>query len=169
MSQFVSAMRAVATGALVAGYAWIGPATAAADPNSDALAKMLSQGYTTSNCTTTQGTSGVLAVYQCGQNPLPNGPTKAVYFLFDNAGDTSAGFQGAIADLAVTPCKSGDPAPDTWSFDNSSNSTAGQVACGTGKTDHKPGLVWTNDQNHMVGGITGSDVASLYQWWQTNG
>jgi len=32
MSQFVPATRAVAIAALVGGYAWIGPATATADP-----------------------------------------------------------------------------------------------------------------------------------------
>jgi hypothetical protein len=169
MSQFVNAMRAAAaTAALVGGYAWVGPATAAADPNSAALAKMLSEGYNTSSCTPQPG-SGALAEYQCGQNPLPNGPTKALYFLFGDSGDTSAGFQGSLGGLTVTPCASGDPAPDTWSYDNSPNSTAGQVACGTGKTDHKAGLLWTNVQNRMLGAVEGSDVASLYQWWQANG
>ena len=153
MSQFVSAMRAAAaTAALIGGYAWVSPATAAADANSDALAKMLSQGYTTSNCTLTP-LSGALADYQCGQNPLPNGPTKATYILFDNSSDTSSGFQGAISDLNVAPCQSGDPAPDTWNFDNSPNTSAGQIACGTGKDNHLPALVWSNDQNHLVAGL----------------
>ncbi len=45
MSHFVHAMgAAAATAALVGGYAWVGPATAVADTNSDALAKLLSQG-----------------------------------------------------------------------------------------------------------------------------
>jgi serine/threonine kinase PknH len=169
MSQFVSAMRAAAaTAALVGGCAWVGPATAAADANSDALAKMLSQGYSTSNCTPAQG-SGGLAAYQCGQNPLPNGPTKATFILYGNSADTSSGFQGAISDLNVTPCQSGDPAPDTWNFDNSPNTTAGQIACGTGKNSDQPGLAWSNDQNHMVAGLVGTNAAALYQWWQTNG
>jgi hypothetical protein len=169
MSQFVSATRAVAaTAVLVGGYAWVGTATAAADANSDALAKMLSQGYTTSNCSPSQ-LSGALAAYQCGQNPLPNGPTKGMYMLFGNSSDTSSGFQGASSDFNVAPCQSGDPAPDTWNFDNSPNTTAGQIACGTGKTNNLPGLVWTNDQNHMVAALVGTNAASLYQWWQTNG
>ena len=29
-------------------------------------------------------------------------------------------------------------------------------------------LVWTNDKNHMLGGLAGSGVASLYQWWQAS-
>lgn len=79
------------------------------------------------------------------------------------------GFQAAVSDLSLTPCQSGDPAPDTWSDDNSSNTTAGQVACGAAKKDNAPALVWTNDKNHMLGGLAGSGVASLYQWWQASG
>ena len=166
MSQFVSAMRAVATGALIGGYAWISPATAAADPNSAALAGMLSQGYTASNCTP-DSVSGGLAALKCGQNTLPNGPASAEYILYGNSDDTSAGFQGGISKLTVTPCKSGDPAPDTWHFDSSPNTSAGEVACG--KNGNAAMVVWTNDQNHMVGIVGGSDQASLYKWWQTDG
>ncbi|MBV8861130.1 MAG: serine/threonine protein kinase, partial [Mycobacterium sp.] len=167
--KFVSAMRAAAAAAaLVGGYAWVCPATAAADSNSDALAKMMSQGYTTSNCTAAQGTGG-LAAYECGQSPLPNGPTKALYILFGNSADTSAGFQGAIGDITAAPCKSGDPVPDTWSFDSSSNTAAGQIACGTTNNDNVSMVIWTNDQNHMVGAIGGSNQAALYQWWQADG
>ena len=92
-----------------------------------------------------------------------------MYILYGNSADTSAGFRGASSDLSVTPCQSGDPAPDTWNFDSSPNTTAGQIACGTSKSDNQPGLVWTNDQSHLVAGIVGTNAASLYQWWQTNG
>jgi len=165
MSQFVSAMRAVAVAALVGGYAWTCPATATADSNSAALAKMLSKGYSTSNCKPI--TAGdALAAYDCGKNSLPGGPTEGEYFLFDNSNDTSAAFQRGIHDLTLTPCAPGASAPDTWHGDNSG--TGGQVGCGTGD-DNQPVMVWTNDANYMVAVVGGSDAKSLSQWWQTNG
>src|ERR1700761_1301323 len=128
MSPFVTGMRAVATAALVGGYAWMAPATAAPDPNTTALAGMLSQGYTTSNCKPDTG-SGGLAALKCGQNSMPNGPVSAEYILYGNSKDTTAGFQGGTSSMTLSPCQSGDPAPDTWSSDNSNNTTAGQIAC----------------------------------------
>ena len=84
MSQFVSALRALAVAALVGGYAWTCPATATADSNSAALAGMLSKGYSTSNCNPgdldqDDRRTGILAGYECGQNSLPGGPVKAMY------------------------------------------------------------------------------------------
>jgi serine/threonine kinase PknH len=166
MSQLVSAMRAVATAALVGGCAWVCPATAAADPHGDALAGMLSKGYNPANCRLDPNGGG-LAAYKCGQNPLPNGPESAGYILFGNAADTSGGFNGAVSTLAMTPCSSGDPTPDTWHYDNSPNTPAGAAACGTVKNGAM--VIWTNDQNHMVGMVGGTDQASLYQWWKSNG
>ena len=166
MSQLVSVVRAVATGALVGGYAWMGPATAAADPNSTALAGMLSQGYSTSNCTPDSG-SGGLAALKCGQNTMPNGPASAEYILYGNSNDTSAGFQGGISTITVAPCESGDPAPDTWHYESSPNTRAGQVACGT--NGNVAMVVWTNDKNHMVGIVGGSNPTSLHQWWLADG
>ena len=97
MSQFVSALRALAVAALVGGYAWMCPATATADSNSAALAGMLSKGYSTSNCNPSDPDQddeahGILASYECGQNSLPGGPVKAMYALFDNSSDTAKGF-----------------------------------------------------------------------------
>jgi hypothetical protein len=166
MSEFTSAMRAaVATAALIGGYAWTCPATATADSNSAALAKMLSKGYTTSNCTPNSGSGGLVA-FKCGQNPLPGGPMEGEYTLYGNSSDTAAGFRGGVSTLTVAPCASGDPAPGTWHYDSSPNTSAGQVACGT--IGIVAMVVWTNDQNHMLGMVGGSDPASLYQWWQAD-
>ena len=166
MSQFVKAMRAIATTALVGGYGWIGVATAAADAHSDALAGMLSKGYNPANCTV-DSKGGGLAAYKCGQNPLANGPASAEYILYGNSADTSGGFNGGVGTLAMTPCSSGDPMPDTWHFKSSPNTSAGAVACGT--SNGAAMVIWTNDQNHMVGMIGGTDQDALYQWWETNG
>jgi serine/threonine kinase PknH len=168
MSLFIRGARAVATAALVGGYAWMCPATAAADPNSDALAGMLSQGYNTSNCTP-DTVSGGLAAYKCGLNPMPNGPTRAAYILYSNSDDTAAGFRGASGTVTLTPCKPGDPSPDAWNYNNSPNTSAGQIACGTASEDNVAMVVWTNDANHMVGIVGGGDQAGLYKWWQAYG
>jgi hypothetical protein len=172
MAKFVSVAPALAAVALVGGYAWTCPATATADPNSTALAGMLSKGYSTSNChlgdlDQDDRSKGILAGYDCGQNSLSGGPTKAAYVLFDNSSDTSSGFQELSGDLTnrQVPCASDDP--DTWHYDSSPNTTAGKVFCGAGSKGS--GVIWTNDQNHMVGAVFGSDISSLYRWWLTNG
>lgn len=172
MFQFVSALRAVSVAALVGGYAWTCPATATADPNSDALVGMLSKGYSTSNCNLgnldqKDNERGILAGYECGQNSLAGGPSKGFYVLFDNPSDAAKGFQELSSNLNMAPCTPGASTPDTWHYQSSPGTPAGKVACGRG--DNGPGLTWTNDQNHMVGAITGSDVQSLYQWWLANG
>jgi hypothetical protein len=165
MSQFVSAMRAVAIAALVGGYGWTCPATATAD-SSDTLAGMLSKGYSTSNCKPDQ-VDGALAAYQCGQNPLSGGPTRAAYVLYGNPTDTSEGFKGLSSDLTLTPCAPGASAPDTWHFQSSPDTPVGTVACGT--SGSVAGVVWTNDQNHLAALVAGADAKSLYQWWLANG
>jgi hypothetical protein len=101
------------------------------------------------------------------QNSLPGGPIKGFYVLFDNSADAAKGFGELSGDLTMAPCTPGASTPDTWHNQSSPDTPAGKVACGSGATG--PGLTWTNDQNHMVGAITGSDVMSLYQWWLANG
>lgn len=172
MSKFVSTMPAVAAAALVGGYAWTCPVTAVADPHSDALAKMLSKGYSASNCKSIDETDpelqsrGVLANYDCGQNPLPGGPPKAVYMLFDSSDDTAKWFTNFTNTVTMTPCASDDP--HTWHKPNSPDSTGGKLACAGGPRD-RPVFLWTNDQNHMGALLLGADPKSLYQWWTKNG
>lgn len=167
MFKFMSVAPAVASAALVCGYAWVDPAIAAADPGSSSLAGMMSKGYTTSNCTPNQ-VPGAVAAYKCGQNPLPNGPLSGVFMLFSDSATTNAGFKGGTSNLTQIPCESGDsPAPDSWHYDSSPNTPAGQVVCVT--DSNVPMVIWTNDQNHMVGIVGGSEVNSLYKWWLTNG
>ena len=172
MSQSVGATRAAAAAALVVGCAWTCPATATADSNSDALAKMLSKGYTTSNCKSHDPTDpelqsrGILAAYDCGS--LPDGPAKAVYMLFDSSNDAADWFAKLTSTWTVTPCSSDDP--HSWHKPNSPDSTAGKLACGNGKVGGSPvAFAWTNDQNHMGALLIGADSKSLYQWWLRNG
>jgi hypothetical protein len=161
MPRFIGAARTVAIAALVGGYALTCPATATADPNSDTLANMLSKGYSTSNCKSHDETDpelqsrGILANYECGQNPLPGGPVKAAYFLFDNSNDAANWFAKFTSTMTTTPCASDDP--HTWA--------AGKLACGGSQT---VAYAWTNDQTHMGALLFGADAKSLYQWWLAN-
>lgn len=166
MSRSVSILRGLATATLVGGCALSCPATATADSNSAALAGMLSKGYDTSNCQAgdldqDDKAKGILAAYECGQNSATDGPAKAAYVLFDSASDTAKGFEELTGDFTATPCAA--DAPDTWHYQSSPDTPAGKVACGKGAKSN--GVIWTNDKNHMVGAISGSDVKSLYQWW----
>jgi hypothetical protein len=164
MSQFKSATRAVALAALVSGYGWMCPATATADSNSAALAKLLSKGYDTSNCTA-KTVSDALAEFECGQNSMSGGPTTALYVLYDDPSGAAGGFKELASTLSLVPCASGATVPQTWNDDSSS----GKVECGT--KSGAAGVVWTNDQNNMAALVASpaSDAKSLYQWWVHNG
>jgi hypothetical protein len=162
MSYFVNAARTAGAASLVGGFACLGPATATADPNSDALAGMLSKGYSTSNCKPDQ-IAGALAGYSCGNNPDPSGPRGANYYLYANTSGTADAFKSATSTLALTACPDNGPSPTTWQ--------AGQLACGKSKDFPVPMVVWTQNEKRMnafILGGHGSDVAPLYQWWQTN-
>jgi serine/threonine kinase PknH len=170
MSQLVSRARVAAIAVLVGGYALTCPATVSADPNGDTLVQLLSKGYDTSNCKAGQveaddKADGMLAGYECGQNSSSGGPTNGLYALYDSASDAAKGFQDAMSGLTKTPCAADDP--NTWHYSDSPNTTAGKVACGTG---NKGAMVaWTNDKNHLAAAVAGSDVKSLYKWWQADG
>jgi hypothetical protein len=169
MSYFVNAARTVAAASLVGGFACLGPATATADP-SDALAGMLSKGYSPSNCELYQpGRSGELAEYECANNADPSGPGRAVYWLFANTSGPADAFEVVNSTVVLTACPNNGPSPTTWHYDNTPDTPAGQLACA--KTYGAPEVVWTQNENHMAAFILGghwSDVAPLYQWWTTN-
>jgi hypothetical protein len=166
MSYFVNAARAAAGASLVCGFAWLGPATATADTNSETLAGLLSKGYSTSNCNVEQ-VEGTLAAYKCGKNTDSGGPLSAEYLLYGSSGDTANAFKGGTSALVLASCSSGQPAAaTTWHYKSSPDTPAGQVACGT--SDNVPEVVWTNDQKHMFAVVAASDT-SLYQWWAANG
>lgn len=166
MSRSASILRGLATAALVSGCAWMCPAIATADSNSATLAGLLSKGYSASNCKTDQ-VEGALAAYKCGQNASSVGPVRAIYLLYGSSSDTAEGFKGLASDLSLVSCGSGAPTTDTWHYESSPDTPAGNVACGT--SDNVAGVVWTNDKNHMAALVAGSDVKSLYQWWKSNG
>ncbi|EUA15237.1 hypothetical protein I546_0989 [Mycobacterium kansasii 732] len=74
MSHFTTALRAATAAALMGSLAYLGTATANADPTGAAsdvntLAGSVSKGYGLNNCTAQTITSGELAALSCGQNP----------------------------------------------------------------------------------------------------
>jgi hypothetical protein len=166
MSHFVNAARVGAAASLVGALTCLWPATATADPNTDKLGGMLSKGYTESGCTPAQVQSA-LAALDCGQNSISGGPTKARYILFSNSSDLSAMFKASMGLDTLTPCEPNAPVPNGWHYDNSPTTTAGEVACGTYKGT--PEVIWTNDQNLMYGDAQGTNVSTLYSWWEANG
>jgi len=165
-------LRAATAAGLMGSFACLGTATATADPT-DTLAGALSKGYTTSNCSP-QAASEVkdllpnaVAVLQCGQNSDPNGPAAAKYFLLPSSADTASAFTKLIAPDTLGNC--GDAKSPTVWHQGSSTDSAGQVACGTYQGEAE--VTWTTDAKNIVSFVRGSnaDIASLYQWWRTNG
>ena len=88
--------------------------------------------------------------------------------LADNNSDLADMYKAAIGILTLAPCNEGQPAPTTWSYTDSGD-TAGDLACGASKNSTRKVIIWTNSKNQMVGMVGGSDLATLYQWWQKNG
>ncbi|HTQ16888.1 serine/threonine protein kinase [Mycobacterium sp.] len=152
--------------ALVGSFVCAGTATANADPT-DTLAASLSKGYSSSNCKSTVGPSGVQAVIECGQNSDPSGPVFAKYLLFGSAGDLSGAFTSSIAADALANC--GDvKSPSPW-HQGASTDAAGQLACGTYQGQAE--VIWTTDAKTVMSLIRASngDTAALYTWWKANG
>ena len=174
MSHPSNVLRAATAAAALGGFAFAGTATASADPTStgssadiNSLAASLSKGYGLNNCTAQSITSGELAALNCGQSPDPSGPVMAKYILFKTGDDLAGSFKASIKDDVLTAC--GDSASPTVWHQGSSNTNAGQVACGTYQNAAE--IIWTTDAKNILGYIRGSntDVAALYQWWHANG
>lgn len=173
MSHLTTALRAATAAALMGSFAWLGTASASADPTGTAsdvntLAGSLSKGYGLNNCTAQTITSGELAALSCGQSPDPAGPVQAKYILFANADDMNGSFKASIKDETLTACGDSGNSPTTWR-QGSTGATAGQVACGTYQGAAE--IIWTTDAKNILSYIraSNSDVPTLYQWWRTNG
>lgn len=172
MGHLSNPARCLTAAALVGSFAYLGSATASADPT-DALNAALSKGYSSSNCSS-QAVSevkdafpSVQAVLQCGQNSDSSGPAGAKYFAFPSSAELASAFTKLIGSDTLTNC--GDAkSPTTW-HQGSSTDSAGQVACGT--DDGKAEVIWTVDAKNVLAFVRASngDTSTLYQWWRTNG
>lgn len=173
MSHLSNALRATGAVVFMGGFAWAG--TASADPANtgnpsdiNTLAGSLSKGYGLNNCTAQPITAGELAALTCGQSPDPSGPVQARYILFNNGDNLAGSFKTSINDDVLTNCGDSGQSPTTW-HQGSSNSSAGQVACGTYQNAAE--IIWTTDAKNILSYIRASntDVSALYQWWRANG
>jgi hypothetical protein len=172
MSHLSNALRAAA---VVGGFAFVGTATATADPANtgnasdiNTLAASLSKGYGLNNCTAQNLTTGELAALTCGQSPDPNGPIQAKYILFSDGDNLAGSFKASIKDDALTACGDAGQSPTSW-HQGSATSSAGQLACGTYQNAAE--IIWTTDAKNILSYIRGSstDTAALYTWWRANG
>jgi hypothetical protein len=173
MSRLTTALRTASASLLMGGFALAGAATSTADPNSsdvNTLAGALSKGYSLSNCAPQPTSSSVLAQIACNQNPDPNGPAGAQYFLFPNADALASTFKNTIHQDGMNLTNCGDTqSPASWS---QQGSAAGQVACATVQQQGGVAqIIWTTDAKNVMSFIraSNSDVPSLYKWWLTNG
>jgi hypothetical protein len=173
MSHLSNALRATGAVVFMGGFAWTG--TANADPANtgnpsdiNTLAGSLSKGYGLNNCTAQPITTGELAALTCGQSPDPSGPVQARYILFNNGDNLAGSFKTSINDDVLTNCGDSGQSPTTW-HQGSSNSSAGQVACGSYQNAAE--IIWTTDAKNILSYIRGSntDTSALYQWWRANG
>ena len=172
MGHLTNPLRCAAAAALVGSFAYMGVATANADPT-DTLTGALSKGYSSSNCSSQPVSEvkdafpTVQAVLMCGQSTDSLGPSGGKYFLFPSSADVGSAFTKLITSDQLTNC--GDAkSPTTW-HQGSSTDSAGQVACGT--DDGKAEVIWTTDAKNILSFVRASngDTAALYQWWRTNG
>ena len=166
MSHLTHLLRAVSAAALLGSVSYAGMATANAEPN-ETLVGLLSKGYSTSNCHSTDPSNGMVAVMECGQNSLDGGPVVAKYMLFSNSTDLASAFTASIKDDTLTKC--GDAqSPTTWHQGNSTT-TVGQVACGTYQGQAE--VIWTTDAKNVLSFVRAANTESgpLYQWWLANG
>ena len=172
MSHLSNALRAGTAAALVCSFAWLGPATASADPttgNSAAvstLAGALSKGYSLNNCTPQNVAGSQLAALSCGPSSDSGGPAQAKYVLFTSADDLSGSFKASIKDDTLTSCGDTGQSPTNW---HQGSAGGGTVACGTYQSAAE--IIWTIDAKNVLAYVRASnnDVSTLYQWWRTNG
>ncbi|MBW0013896.1 serine/threonine protein kinase [Mycobacterium sp.] len=175
MSHLITTLAAAAASTVTAACALAGAATSAADPGTgstsdvNTLAGSLSKGYSLSNCAPQPLSSDVIAQVACNQNPDPNGPAGAQYFLFPNADAMASTFKRSIQQDGIKLTNCGESqSPASWSQGNA----AGQVACATVQQQGGVAqIIWTTDAKHVMSFIRASngDVQALYKWWLTNG
>ncbi len=173
MSHLTTALRVVSAAALTGSLAFAGSAGAGAEPNTGSAADMntlaasLSKGYGLNNCKPQElSSTGELAELICGASPDSAGPGSGVYALFSSGTTLASAFSSTIKDVTLANCGDAGASPGTW---KQNGETGGQIACGTYQ-GHAT-LTWTTDAKNVLGHLTAanSDVASLYQWWRTNG
>jgi serine/threonine-protein kinase len=131
-----------------------------------ALYHVLPRGYDSNNCSPVSSPNRqALATVECGQTSDPRSPISAAFSLFPNATALANAFQTGIDEDTITQCPNGNQSPATWANDAAPNVPAGSVLCGT--YNNRPDLLWTKNNDLLLGDIQGPDLNALYQFWQT--
>ena len=107
-------------------------------------------------------------------NPFPNAiasldcnrnSTYARFTLYGGPDALTGGFQATADGMALSACPGGNPwGPGTWSI----GSSTGRIVCGA--VADRANIAWTRDAQLLLATVNGgSDLGSLYLWWQRYG
>ncbi|MGH3970401.1 MAG: hypothetical protein ACRDTV_20330 [Mycobacterium sp.] len=133
------------------------------------LLNELPAGYSASSCTPDDSPEpDSLADLDCDANSNPGGPSYADYMLFASQATMDSHFQDGASNVTLQPCPGkSSSAPETWTYDENPNVTAGQVFCAA--SNGTPVVVWTTNSKLVLSIAGSTDLASLYKWWQQYG
>jgi serine/threonine-protein kinase len=105
-----------------------------------------------------------VASLDCDGNSTAGGPRYARYTLFPDQFSLDTAFQQSVQSVTTQPCPGGISSPGTWNVNSDPNTPLGSILCGTfsGNAD----VLWTQNSDLVMYAVQGSDLASLYRWWQ---
>jgi hypothetical protein len=144
------------------------PDSTAGSADQQTLMGMLSQGYSSANCTPVAVSGSRRASVKCEHNSDPGGPTDAFFTLYSDPGAMAADFSDDISYDELSACPGiPEPSPTKWHY-HSSGEVAGSLSCGTFGGAFAE-VEWTSDADLLLASASGPDIAALYEWWTTKG
>lgn len=126
---------------------------------------LLPPGYSATACVRAANPfPNAVASLDCNQNS-----TYARFTLYGDANALTGDFQATADGMAVSACPGGNPwGPGTWSSGSNSGRVTGRIVCGA--VADRANIAWTRDAQLLLATVNGgSDLGSLYQWWQRYG
>lgn len=134
----------------------------------DKLYGVLPPGYNSRLCEPSDNSSPqALATVDCGAPDQASGPTSARFSLFADASSLASQFQDRVNADAVSQCPGGIDSPSSWHNAATPAFGAGSLVCGT--RDGVPDLMWTKNDELLLGDVQGPDLDGLYGWWLSLG
>jgi hypothetical protein len=108
-----------------------------------------------------------LVSVDCKANTLPGGPTQAGYALYDEQAGVDDMFKNGVglegAELLTCPGID-QPSPTTWHLRDSPQVVKGQLACMHYRELYT--VMWTDNAKLFFAVADGTDMNTLYEWWQ---